>query len=173
MLVGHIETALPVPVAPGGVVPARPVLPFGVQDLELDPLGDHHRIPRGGEPQQQPRLLLTFLRLLTDAFRRINNVLLVLLRNSEHFHGTLIMRPKPFKDLHQRPVRSRGEHVFRLLVLRQKHWHDQRRDLPLIRFLTQRSPNGLHDVHGRPLRVQEGYGIHRPNIDALTQYTAI
>lgn len=94
----RVLNMVPVCPSPVGQPPAQwggAFLAFGVDDLELDPPRDHHRISGGREAEQQPRLLLTILRLRTDALRRIHDRLVRLLRGSEQLHGTLILRPNP------------------------------------------------------------------------------
>ncbi|MFE2500180.1 hypothetical protein [Streptomyces scopuliridis] len=55
------------------------------------------------------------------------------------------MSPQTFQYLHQRPVRSRREHILRLFTGLEKYRHDQRGEFPLSRLLPQRPADGLDD----------------------------
>lgn len=156
VFVRDFEVLLTLAVAHGGVVAALPVLAFGVEDLEADPLRDHHGVARGREAEQQPVLLLPVDGRRPDGLRRINDAFLVLLRDSQHFNGLFIVRPKPFQDPYQGAIRGGGEHVLRLFVRTQEYGHDEGGDFPLSGLLAERAADGLDDVHGGAFGVQEG-----------------
>lgn len=83
---------------------ACPVLAFGVDHVEGDPVCDHHWIPRGGKTEQQAGFFLALFWRDTDMHGRLRHVLLRLLRNREQFHGFFIVGPQALQYFHQGPV---------------------------------------------------------------------
>lgn len=125
---------------------ASPVLALGVDHVERNPVRDHHRITRSRETKQKTGFLLTILGRRTDVPGRVHVVFLRLLWNRQQFHGLFIVRPQTLQYLHQRPVRTGGEHIFRLLIGLEEYRHDQRGELPLSGLLPQRPADRLDDV---------------------------
>ncbi|CAL9327335.1 hypothetical protein SUDANB51_08143 (plasmid) [Streptomyces sp. enrichment culture] len=166
-----------VPLAFGELLECRPaacpVLAFGVDHVEADPVRDHHRIPGGGKTQQQPGFFLALFWRDTDVHGRLRHVLLRLLRNREQFHGFFVVSAQTFQYLHQRAIRSRGEHVLRLFSGLEEYRHDQRGELAFSWLLTERPADGLDDVVRSTLGVQQGNAVHRSDVHALAQDTAV